>query len=388
MTSKTTSTRPPGNTRPATDVSTRTLPASFYTDPTWHQQELERIHLEMWLYAGRADRIASPGAYFLFQIADAEVLILRDEQGQIRAFHNVCRHRGTRLCHEGQGQLPGRIRCPYHAWTYRLDGTLAQAPHMEKVLGFAQDDYPLGPVAVASWAGNIFVNLSANPLPFSEHLAGLDVRFANYAMDELRAVERRSYQLRANWKLIVQNYHECLHCPTAHPQFNRLSHYLSGDNEPPQPTYLGSRMDLREGITTLSTSEQPRRAPLARLDAEQRRSVYYYAILPNLLLNLHPDYVVTYRFDPRAVDRTDVECEWLFHESEVNRPGFDPSDAVEFWDVTNRQDWELSDQAQAGIGSRGYRPGPYSNREELLAAFDRWVLSRVGQPPATKETDR
>jgi glycine betaine catabolism A len=370
----------PTNDRPVSDVGTRTLPARFYTDPAWFQRELERIHLDMWLYAGRADRIARPGDYFLFQIADAEMLILRDERGQIRAFHNVCRHRGTRLCTEPDGHLPNRIRCPYHAWTYRLDGTLAQAPHMEKVRGFLEADHPLGPVAIANWAGNLFVNLSARPIPFAEHLAGLDKKFANYAMEELRVTERRRYEVRANWKLIVQNYHECLHCPIAHPQLNRVSHYLSGDNEPPQPTYLGSRMDLREGVATLSTSVHPRRQPLARLEPHELRTVHYYAILPNMLINLHPDYVVTFRFDPRGVDRTDIECEWLFHESEVRRPGFDPSDAVDFWDITNRQDWELSDQAQLGIRSRGYQPGPYSNREELLAAFDRWVLDRVGEP--------
>ncbi len=370
----------PVNDRPISDAGTRTLPARVYTDPAWYRRELERIHLEMWLYAGRADRIPRPGDYFLFPIADAEVLVLRDERGQVRAFHNVCRHRGTRLCSEQRGSLPGRIRCPYHAWTYRLDGTLAQAPHMEKVRGFLEADYPLGPVAVATWAGNVFINLSPRPVPFAEHLADLDRRFANYAMDELRVADHRRYEVRANWKLIVQNYHECLHCPTAHPQLNRVSHYLSGENEPPQPTYLGSRMDLREGVTTLSTSVQARRRPLPRLEPHELRTVHYYAILPNMLINLHPDYVVTFRFDPRGVDRTDIECEWLFHESEVQRPGFDPSDAVDFWDLTNRQDWELSDLAQAGIRSRGYRPGPYSNREEMLAAFDRWVVERVGEP--------
>ena len=370
----------PANGRAVSDVGTQTLPARYYTDPVWYQQELERIHLDMWLYVGRADKIAQPGDYFVYEIANAEVLVVRDERGQVRAFHNVCRHRGTRLCTQASGRLPGRIRCPYHAWTYRLDGTLAQAPHMEKVRGFIEADYPLNPVPLEIWAGYIFINLSERPIPFPEHLAGLDVKFANWAMEDLRVVERRTYQLRANWKLIVQNYHECLHCPTAHPQLNRLSHYLSGDNEPAQPTYLGARMELREGITTLSSSLEPRRQPLAWLDPEQRRNVYYYAILPNMMLNLHPDYVVSYRFDPRGVDRTDVECEWLFHESEARDAAFDASDAIEFWDVTNRQDWELSDLAQIGIRSRGYRPGPYSNREELLAAFDQWVLAKVGTP--------
>ena len=371
------------NDRPATDVGVKTLPARHYTDPALFRRELERIHFDMWLYAGRGDRIPTPGDYFLLEVGDANVVVVRDEAGQVRAFHNVCRHRGTRLCAATEGRLPGRIRCPYHAWTYRLDGSLAQAPHMEKVAGFSLGDHPLGAVAVATWAGHLFVNLADRPAPFAQHLAGLDGRFANWAMEDMRVVERRHYQLQANWKLVIQNYHECLHCPTAHPQLQKLSHYLSGDNEPPQPTYLGARMDLREGVATLSTDEARRRPPLPDLDGEQRRSVYYYAILPNLLLNLHPDYVVTFRLDPRAVDRTDVVCEWLFPASEIARPGFDPSDAVEFWDVTNRQDWELSDLAQAGIGSRGYRPGPYSNREELLVALDRWVLERIGEERST-----
>ena len=380
------------NTRPPSYVTARTLPARYYTDPSWFRRELERIHYDMWLYAGRSERLGSAGAYFLVEVGDANVIVLRDEGGEIRAFHNVCRHRGTRLCAESEGQLPGRVRCPYHAWTYRLDGSLAQAPHMEKVAGFSEADHPLSKVAVALWDGHIFVNLAERPAPFARHLDGLDTRFANWAMQDLRVVTRRRYELHANWKLIIQNYHECLHCPTAHPQLNRLSHYMSGENEPPAPTYLGARMDLREGFATLSTSDQPGRALLPGLTPVQRRSVYYYAILPNLLLNLHPDYVVTFRFNPRAVDRTEVICEWLFHEQEIARPGFDPSDAVEFWDLTNRQDWALSDMAQAGIASRGYQPGPYSNREELLVALDRWVLERVGpagrQLPVERSDDQ
>jgi Rieske 2Fe-2S family protein len=359
-------------------VAQTTLPARYYTDPAWFRRELERVHFDMWLYAGRSERIAAPGDYFVLEVGDANVLVVRGEAGEIRAFHNVCRHRGTRLCAAPAGQLRGHIRCPYHGWAYRLDGTLAHAPHMEKVSGFAVADHPLGGVRAATWAGHVFVNLATSPLPFAQHLAGLDARFANWAMEQMRVVERRVYDVRANWKLIIQNYHECLHCPIAHPQLNRQSHYLSGDNEPPQPTYLGARMELREGFGTLSTSDHPPRAPLPGLTAEERRHVYYYALLPNLLLNLHPDYVVTMRFLPRAVDRTEIVCEWLFAPEEIARPGFDPSDAVEFWDVTNRQDWALSDLAQAGIGSRGYRPGPYSNREELLMALDRWVLQRVG----------
>ena len=290
----------------------------------------------------------------------------------------MCRHRGTRLCNAEEGQLPGRIQCPYHAWTYGLDGRLLSAPHMDKVAGFAEADYPLQTVATAVWDGHVFINLSAHPRPLAEQLASLPAKFEPWGMADLRLVERRAYALAANWKLVVQNYSECLHCPIVHPLLHRQSHYMSGENEPPRPSYLGGRMDLRDGVKTLSMDGQTARACLPGLGPDDRRHVYYYALLPNLLLNLHPDYMLTFTLWPRAVDRTDVVCEWHFHPEEIARPGFDPTGAIEFWDLTNHQDWALSELAQQGIGSRGYRPGPYSNREELLHALDRFVLDRTG----------
>jgi len=367
------------NDRPVSAVDVKTLPAGYYTDPGYFKRELEKIHFDMWLYAGRVEDVPRAGSYVVRELANASVLLVRDEADKIRAFHNVCRHRGTLLCKEPEGQLHGGITCKYHAWSYRYDGSLRKATHMDKVEGFCEADWPLLSVHLADWDGNLFVNLAEHPMAFEQHLGGMDVRFANWRMRELRTVATRVYRVQANWKLIIQNYHECLHCPIAHPQLSKLSHYLSGENEAPHATWLGSSMDLLPGFRTLSTDPQtPRRAPLPGLTAEQQKHVYYYALLPNLLINPHPDYVLTFMFNPIAVDRTDIHCHWLMHPDEIERPGFDPSDAVDFWDLTNRQDWELSDLAQIGIGSRGYRPGPYSNREELLTALDRWVLDRVG----------
>lgn len=366
------------NTRPELSLSEAlTLAQSYYTDAAWFQRELEAIHLDMWLCAGRTGQIPDAGDYFLRQIGNANVIITRDDQGAIRAFHNVCRHRGTLLCNENEGRFNGRIQCPYHAWTYRFDGTLAKAPHMEKVQGFCESDYPLNGVATAVWDGHIFINLSARPASFAEHLAGLDEKFKPWRMQELEMVERRVYHVRANWKLILQNYSECLHCPIVHPLLQKQSHYMSGENEPPHPTYLGGRMDLREGVKSLTMDGSTSRCPLPGLSCEDQRHVYYYSLLPNFLLNLHPDYMLTFTLWPRAVDHTEIICEWHFHPEEIRRPGFNPQDAIEFWDITNKQDWELSELAQRGISSRGYQPGPYSNREELLLALDRWVLERT-----------
>jgi glycine betaine catabolism A len=383
------------NDRAPTDVTATTLPAGYYTDPAYFAREAERLFRRMWLFAGRHDDVPGPGHYLVRRFGAAQVLLLRDEQGVLRAFHNVCRHRGTLLCSAARGELRGHLQCAYHAWTYRLDGSLHKAPHMDKVVGFRPEDWPLLSIPLEIWDGNVFVYLgdaggngatdatdvgvSAHGLPpLSAHLDGMDTRFANWRMGELRTVATRTYELRANWKLIIANYHECLHCPIAHPQLTKLSHYLSGDNEPPHPTWLGASMDLFPDYSTLTASGTSARAPLPGLDAEQRRRVYYYALLPTMLLNPHPDYVVTFQLSPIAADRTDITCHWLMHPDELARPGFDPSDAVEFWDLTNRQDWELSDLAQQGIASQGYRPGPYSNREELLMAFDRWVIGTVG----------
>ncbi|HEV8694457.1 MAG TPA: aromatic ring-hydroxylating dioxygenase subunit alpha [Lysobacter sp.] len=368
------------NTRPevAADEA-RTLPARYYTDPALFREEMRAIHFRMWLHVGRTEQLPQPGSFIVIKIAGANVVIVRNEQGEIAAFHNVCRHRGTLLCKEHSGQLEGRIRCPYHAWTYDLDGHLISAPHMEKVVGFDRNEYPLNPVACEIWDGHIFINLAEQPMPSAEYLAGLDRKFAPWGMADLKLVERRTYHLQANWKLILQNYSECLHCPIAHPLLNKHSHYMSGDNEPPQPTYLGGRMDLRDGVETLSIDGSSPCAPLPGLNEEQRRQVYYYALLPNLLLNLHPDYMLTFQLWPVAPDRTDIICEWHFHPDAIAQPGFDPSGPIEFWELTNQQDWELSDRAQEGISSLGYRPGPYSNREELLHALDVWVLEKLAE---------
>lgn len=366
------------NTRPRLASGVRTLAAKYYIDAGHFEAEMERIHFDMWLCAGREEQVPEPGSYFVRRIGDASVIVVRGADGRIHAHHNVCRHRGTLLCGDAEGRFPGRIQCQYHAWTYGLDGALIGAPHMEKVEGFREADYPLRGVAVEAWDGHVFINLAERPAPFADHLAGLPVKFRPWGMGELRMVERRVYSLRANWKLVIQNYSECLHCPNVHPLLQKQSHYMSGDNEPAQPTYLGGRMDLRDGIKTLSMDGDTARACLPGLDAGDRRRVYYYALLPNLLLNLHPDYMLTFTLWPLAPDRTDVICEWHFHPDAIAAPDFDPWSAIEFWDITNRQDWALSDLAQQGIASRGYQPGPYSNREELLHALDRFVLDRVG----------
>lgn len=356
----------------------RTLPARYYTDPSWFTSEMDRIFAGMWIHVGRIDQVARRGEFVRQDIADASVLVVGDGQGGVRAFHNVCRHRGTRLCDAHLGRFAGSIQCPYHAWTYDLDGRLVGAPLMDAVEGFQREDYPLKRVAAEVWDGHVFIHLGDTPPALGTQLGDLPRRFAPWQMANLRRVRRVEYDVHANWKLIVQNYNECLHCPIIHPLLNQMHHYLGAANVPSTETYCGGAMGFKEGIETLSIDGRRRRAVLPGLGPEERAAVNYFAIYPNLLLTLHPDYMLTVTIWPQAPDRTRLVSEWHFHPDEIARPGFVYEDAVEFWDVTNREDWTISERSQQGISSRGYTPGPYSNRETQLWEFDQFVLSRVG----------
>jgi Rieske 2Fe-2S family protein len=205
-------------------------------------------------------------------------------------------------------------------------------------------------------------------------LEDLPQKFLRWQMAELRTSRRIEYGVKANWKLIVLNYNECLHCPILHPALSAITDYLSGENEQPHRGYIGGSMEFQGGAKTMSKDGKLRRDYLPGLSADERNKVYYYAIVPNLLLSLHPDYVMTHTLWPREVDHTDVICEWHFHPNEVIKPHFEAEDAVEFWDITNRQDWAISELSQAGIRSRAYQPGPYSRCESLSRAFDLIVL--------------
>jgi Rieske 2Fe-2S family protein len=369
--------------------ASHTLPACHYTDPATFGREIERFFAARWLAVGRDEEVAGPGDYFVRTVAGESVVILRDDQGEIRSFFNVCRHRGTRICTGAEGRFAGTIQCPYHAWTYDLAGRLIGAPHMEGTPGFDKGDYPLKEIPLEVWEGHIFLNLDPGEgaATLASQLGEVPGRFRPWRMGELRRAARIVYDVAANWKLIIQNYSECLHCPIIHPALQKLSHYLSGVNDPPQDGALGGWMLLREGVETLTIDGRRRRACLPGLGPEECGRVYYYAILPNLLLSLHPDYVMTHILWPRACDRTEIVCEWHFHPDEIVRPGFDPSDAVEFWDLTNRQDWHVCELSQLGLNSRAYTPGPYSVREGILYDFDR-LVARVVAAAEAKETRR
>jgi len=371
--------------RPTLPTDAFTLPARYYTEPAIFEREQEKFVRRLWMSVARLEDISSPGTYVTRDIAGDNVVVLRSGVGSadVRAFFNVCRHRGTRLCGESAGVLAGAIQCPYHAWTYDYDGRLIGAPHMDGSPGFRREEFPLGSVRAAVWNGFVFISLAHAAPALDVALADLTAKFAPWDIGGLVRAHTIVYDVAANWKLVVQNYNECLHCPTLHPSLNKLSHYLSGENEPLRPQYMGGRMDLNDGVDTMSMTGACTRAPLPGLDAADRRRVYYYSIFPNLLVAPHPDYVLTHTLWPMGPNRTRIECEWLVHPAERAKADFNLSDVVEFWDMTNRQDWHVCELAQAGISSRAYRPGPYSNREDLLYAFDRFIVESLETEDST-----
>jgi len=355
-----------------------TLPGRYYHDPAIHREEVRRIFREMWLCAGRADDIARPGDFLTRTIGTESFVLVRDAGGQAHAFHNVCRHRGARIVDRERGGGLTSFQCPYHSWTYDLDGTLRGAPHMEEVRGFDRAQYPLRRVRVATWSGFLFVTLSAATPPLDAHLGAMANYFERYRMDTLRCGHRIRYSVASNWKILCENYSECYHCFLVHPQLNRVSHYRSGQIELINNATVGGYMELREPeFNTMSGSGRTGRRPFAAIAAEDHRRIHYYIVHPNLFLSLHPDYVMTHTLWPDGPDRTAIECEFLFDAEEMARPGFDPSDAVAFWDDTNRQDWSVCERTHLGTASSSYDRGRLSRLEWMTHIFDKFVADRL-----------
>ena len=357
--------------KPVIQPGATTLPADRYISHDYFDRERERIFAREWIGVGRTQWIASAGEYFLAEIAAESLIVTRDRGGAVHAFYNVCRHRGTKMCTQNAGRFAGSIQCPYHAWTYGLDGALNAARNMDDVPGFDRRDFPLKEARVALWDGFIFVNLAPDPPPFERALAPLIGRFSQWDLERLQTGHSIDYDLACNWKLVFQNYSECYHCPLVHPQLDKLSPSDSGRNDLTEGPVLGGFSELRAHASSLTVTGQTARPPLGTVGGDDLDRIYYYTIFPSMLLSLHADYVMVHYVTPQSADRTRVVCTWLFDPATMEAPHFDPSDAVDFWDLTNRQDWQVSELTQLGLHSRSYTPGPYSNAEGLLGAFDR-----------------
>jgi Rieske 2Fe-2S family protein len=359
--------------------NTNSLPGEYFTSPVIHNDELSNIFYRRWLCVGRADRVAKSGDYFLQTIGSESVIVVRDQAGKVNAFFNLCRHRGTRICTEETGAFSKSIQCPYHAWTYGLDGKLIGVPDGHDMEGLDKATLGLHKVAIQEWQGFLFINLSRNPGPLLDSIGSLAGRVERWGLPNLKIAGQIVYDVAANWKLVVENYNECYHCPIIHPQLNERSNYRSGVNDLNQGVVLGGYMMLAEGAESMSLEGGYCAPPLDNIDVDDLSRVYYYSIFPNMMLSLHPDYVMFHTLWPQGPERTQIVCEWLFSPEAMSAPDFSPAGAISFWDETNRQDWHVCELSQMGVRSIAYQPGPYHFwHESLLAEFDQQVLNALG----------
>jgi len=354
----------------------RLLPPRVFHDREIFDLEQQRWFARTWLYVCRDEDLAEAGQYVLATIAGESAIVLRDRSGALRAMSNVCRHRGSTIVDQPAGRLV-RLQCPYHAWVYDLDGSLRRAPHTDELEEFAPVDHGLHQLSVDMWQGFVFVRLATSNESVGDFLTDLGPLIERYPIGALRRARRIEYEVGANWKVIAENYSECYHCPGVHPQLNRLTPYDRGRNFEPQGPWAGGWMELVDDADTMSVDGATHgRPPLPGLSAEDARRIYYFVLWPNMLLSLHPDYVMTHQVWPMEPERSRVICEWFFAPATMARPDFDPSDAVEFWDLTNRQDWAVCERQQQGTRSSFYVPGRYSLMEDMVHAFDLMVADR------------
>ena len=350
------------------------LPVGAYRDEAvlvWERNNL----FNGWVSLGRAEEIKRPRQMKAYAAGTGGVLVVRGDDGLLRGFENACRHRGHELLACDRTAENRAIVCPYHAWSYRLDGSMIGAPGYRQAKNFDPSEYGLHAVELREWHGWVFANRGTDA-SFESHIEGLGAVLERYEASDLVSVETHEYDVAANWKVIVENYQECYHCPSIHPELCRVSPPESGDNLPPQGSWIGGDMDLREGAATMSLDGHSDGTVMTRLDEVEQRTVMYIAVLPNMLISLHPDYIMTHLLTPITAELTRIRCSWAFPTAAIEREGFSPAYAVDFWDITNRQDWAACESVQRGLSTPGFVPGPLAPAEDGVYDFVRFVASK------------
>jgi Rieske 2Fe-2S family protein len=368
----------------------RSLPGEAYLSPVIYEREKERIFFQEWFCVGRTEEIPRPGDFLARDVLGESILIVCDKDGSRNAFYNVCRHRGCRLvlddapplCAADRPDPDGRfrraIRCPYHSWTYGLGGELRAAPFLRETAQITKADFALHPVALDTWGGFIFLNVAgaATGGTLAAQLGALPERFVRYRLEDLRIAKRLVYEVEANWKVIMENYNECYHCGGVHPELCEVVPAFRQNG--------GASLDWadgvphREGAYTFTRSGTTTRAPFPNLTEHERTHHYGEIVYPNMLISFSSDHIAAFTLWPRGPHHTTIVCDFLFAQPEMARSDFDPSDAVEFWDLVNRQDWAICAGVQRGMTSRSFDVGYYAPMENDSLDIRRYVTERLG----------
>ncbi|MET9514493.1 aromatic ring-hydroxylating dioxygenase subunit alpha [Streptomyces sp. NPDC002994] len=358
-----------------------TLPGDCYTDPDIFRLEQEHIFESMWFCVARSSELARPGAFKTVEVGRESILVTRSRDHSVRAFFNVCRHRGAKLCTEESGEVKRAFQCPYHAWTYDFQGKLIAAPNLTKMPDVGRTEYGLVNVHVREWLGYVWVCLADNPPSFEEDVIGDVVArlgdvaaIDQYSIADLEVGKRIVYDVKANWKLIIENFMECYHCATIHPELTEVlpefadgyaAQYFVGHGAEFGADVKGFTVDGSEGLDRIPTVSADRQ---------------YFAITvrPQVFINLVPDHVIFHRMYPVAADRTIVECDWLYLKDVVDS-GKDVSHSVELFDRVNRQDFDACERCQPAMSSRLYaKGGVLVPSEHHIGAFHDWIHARLG----------
>ena len=369
----------------------QSLPSSYYTEPQIFRREQELIFAREWFCAGREEDIRAPGDYRVVDVAGESVLVVRTKRGELKAHYNVCRHRGARLCAAPQGSnwgvrvaggvmSDGTIRCPYHQWTYGLDGQLLGAPFLKDAESFRREDFSLYPVALDCWGGFFFLKLDCQNESSIDgvrsQLGSAVQRTIRYPLHELRSGHMISYGVAANWKIVAENYNESYHCGGIHPELCEVV--------PDFKRAGGSNLNWEDGIPhrdgayTFTKTGKTNRAPFPALNEAEKVRHKGELCFPNLMLSLACDHVAAFALWPLAADRTRIDCNFLFYPDEMAKQDFDPMDAVAFWDLVNRQDWAICERVQQGVSSRVHKFGYYAPMEDPSLDIRNYVNARLG----------
>ena len=359
-----------------------TLPGADYTSPDVFELERDRIFFREWLYAGRADEASEPGDFLTVDVVGESVLVVRGKDGRLRGFYNVCRHRGSRLCDpETHGHAKGAIKCPYHAWSYAYDGRLIGTPLVGRD-ELDRSSLGLWPVAVDVWQGFVFVHLGEPREPVREsleHQTDKPLFYERWRMDELRTAERTVSEVQANWKILIENYNECLHCPTVHPElvavaptFRRGEVFEEGRDDLGVSIAGGGVGYTASGTTTLPV--------MPGLGEREASSMYGASIFPNMFLDLTGTVVIATRMLPRSPEHTTVVMDYLFRPEVIADPEFDPGEVVEFSELVAHQDYVVCERVQAGVRSRAFDHGVYAEKDALPYAFNQTYLAARDRP--------
>jgi glycine betaine catabolism A len=359
------------------------LPKAMYVDPDHFARERDVVLFDSWFCVGRVDDLGldRPGRLAVLDVVGESILLTSGTGGELHAAYNVCRHRGSQVVPTDPGTTPptcdiGALRCPYHSWTYDLDGQLLKAPHTEGVEDFDPTAFGLHQVAVRTWGGFAFVHLTPDSADdFDDAMVEFGERLARYPLARLATGLTFTYDVAANYKVLAENYNECYHCGPVHPELTRLvPSFGSG----------GAGLEWEDGIPhrdgawTFTTSGTTNRRPFPDLNDAERSRHKGELIYPNLWLSCAADHVAAFVSWPLDTGHTRIRCDLLFEPEAIAAGDFDPHDAGDLWDLVNQQDWVICESVQRGMSSRAYRQGWFAPMEDLSADIRCWLLPKLG----------